>query len=295
MPGPERVLDDLLREMRAGFAAAGIEDVALEARLLAGGLLGLSTAELISRGRSPLSEQDILTLRIAAARRMAGEPIFRILGKRDFYGLTLSLSKATLEPRPDTEAVVDAVLPQLHRLATQGGRPRVLDLGTGTGAICLALLHECPGATGIGVDISADALETAAANAEMNGLGDRFSILESDWFSAVDGCFDLIVSNPPYIPSGDIAGLDREVREHDPRAALDGGDDGLDPYRIIANQAMRHLAPDGIVAVEFGWNQLSAVRSIFEQADFVMMQAIRDYGGRDRGMIFSANADSSGE
>lgn len=295
MPGRDLVLDDLLKEMRAAFAAAGIEDVALEARLLAGGILNLSTSDLISRGRTPVGSDDAMRLRVAAERRVAGEPVFRILGQREFYGLTLRLSKETLEPRPDTEALVEAVLPHLDRLAARGKGATVLDLGTGTGAICLALLHECREANGVGTDISADALATAGANAEMNGLGSRFRTLESDWFSAITGRFDLIVSNPPYIPSGDIAGLDREVRDHDPIAALDGGKDGLDPYRIIANQAFNHLTPEGLVAVEFGWDQKSAVRSIFEQAGFATMQAVKDYGGRDRGMFFSANADSSGE
>lgn len=295
MLGPDAVLDDLLGEARTRFSASGIEDFALEARLLAGGLLNLSTAELISHGRQPVSEQDLLRLRAAIERRVAGEPVFRILGQREFYGLNLSLSKDTLEPRPDTEALVDAVLPHLSRMAVEGAVPRILDLGTGTGAICLALLHECAEAVGVGVDLSAGALATAQANADMNGLNSRFKALESDWFSAVEGCFDLIVSNPPYIPSGDIAGLDREVREHDPLLALDGGEDGLGPYRIIANHATRYLTPGGLVAVEFGWNQLSSVRTIFEQANFAMLEAIRDYGGRDRGMIFTANAGASGE
>jgi release factor glutamine methyltransferase len=295
MRAPEDTIEGLLAEIRARFKAAGVADFALEARLLAGGMLGLSPTELILRGRSPVPADDAQRLRAAAARRVGGEPVFRILGKREFYGLNLFLSKETLEPRPDTEAVVDTVLPFLHRLVAAGGAPRILDLGTGTGAICLALLHECDAATGVGVDISTDALATARANAEVNGLGGRFHTILSDWFAAVEGRFDVIVSNPPYIPSGDIAGLDREVREHDPIAALDGGADGLAPYRIIANQALGFLEPQGIVAVEFGWNQLSEVRSIFEQADFAMLQAIKDYGGRDRGMIFGVNARSCGE
>ena len=290
MPGPEPRLDDLLGDLRLDLQKAGIAEAARDLRLLAGGLLDLSPAALISRGRDAVSSADAERLREAAARRAAGEPVHRILGYREFYGLTLRLSPGTLEPRPDTEILVDAMLPFLLERAKDGGQPKVLDLGTGTGAICLALLAECPQARGTGVDISDDALATATANADINGLNGRFRALKSDWFSEVGGRFDAIVSNPPYIPSGDLAGLDREVREHDPQKALDGGPDGLDPYRVIANHAADHLEPGGWVGVEFGWNQQRDVRAIFEQAGFVMLEARRDYGGNDRVMIFAAAA-----
>ena len=250
---------------------------------------------MISRGRSPVSADDVARIRAAAARRLAGAPVYRILGWREFYGLKLQLSKGTLEPRPDTEVLVDAILPLLREIVGQGRKPRLLDLGTGTGAICLALLHEFREASGVGTDISEDALATAKANADLNGLGERFEVLQSDWFSQVRGRFDVIVSNPPYIPSADIAGLDREVREHDPLAALDGGTDGLAPYRIIANQADQYLAEDGFVGVEFGWNQMAAVQAIFEAAGFIVRHAIRDYGGRDRALIFARTPGFSGE
>ncbi|MCD2175741.1 peptide chain release factor N(5)-glutamine methyltransferase [Rhizobium sp. C4] len=295
MTGPDPLLDDVMAEVRGLFRAADLDDPALEARLLVSGLLDLEPAGLISRGRSPISSEDVERIRAAAARRVAGEPVYRILGWREFYGLRLGLSSGTLEPRPDTEVLVDAVLPILRQFVGEGRKPHILDLGTGTGAICLALLHECPDASGFGTDISADALATAKANAEANGLGGRFVALESDWFSQVRGRFDVIVSNPPYIPSADIACLDREVRDHDPLAALDGGSDGLDPYRIIANQAAQHLCEDGFVGVEFGWDQLAAVRSIFEATGFVAQHAMRDYGGRDRALIFALKPGYSGE
>ncbi|HZG30341.1 MAG TPA: peptide chain release factor N(5)-glutamine methyltransferase [Ensifer sp.] len=295
MPGPDPVLDQVLAEVRGLFRDADLGDPALEARILVSGLLDLELTALVTRGREALPAEKIERIRAAAARRVAGEPVYRILGWREFYGLKLKLSKGTLEPRPDTEVLVDAVLPVLHGMVGHGRKPRILDLGTGTGAICLALLHECPEARGLGTDISDDALQTASANAEMNGIGDRFDVLQSDWFSQVRGQFNIIVSNPPYIPSADLAGLDREVREHDPLAALDGGADGLDPYRIIANQGLEHLADGGLLGVEFGWDQLAAVQAIFESAGFVVRQAVRDYGGRDRALIFGLKRGNSGE
>jgi release factor glutamine methyltransferase len=288
-------LDDLLAEIRALFRQADIDDPALEARILTAGLLDLEASQLISRGRDALSVEQAHQLRAGAARRIAGEPVYRVLGWREFYGLRLALSAETLEPRPDTEAVVDAVLPLLREKAAAGLRPQVLDLGTGTGAICLALLSECPEAVGLGTDISEDALATAARNAAEHGLAGRFRAVKSDWFSALEGRFDIIVSNPPYIPSDDIPGLDREVREHDPLAALDGGPDGLAPYRVIANHAKDFMAYGGYVAVEFGWDQLEAVRGIFETTGFAAHRAIRDYGGRDRGMIFEIKPGNPGE
>ncbi len=295
MPGPDLNLEGLIAEVRGLFREADLDDPALEARILVSGLLDMEPAAVISRGPSLVPADDVARIRAAAGRRVLGEPVYRILGWREFYGLKLLLSKGTLEPRPDTEVLVDAMLPILKGLVGQGRKPRVLDLGTGTGAICLALLRECPEASGVGTDVSDDALATARANADLNDIGTRFETLQSDWFSQVRGRFDVIVSNPPYIPSADIAGLDREVREHDPVAALDGGIDGLDPYRIIANQAMQHLADDGFIGVEFGWDQLLAVQAIFEAVGFVVRDAVRDYGGRDRALIFARNAGFSGE
>jgi len=295
MPEPDLVLDQVLAEVRGLFREAHLDDPALEARILVSGLLDLEPTALITRGRQAIPGEEIERVRAAAMRRIAGEPVYRILGWREFYGLKLRLSKGTLEPRPDTEVLVDALLPVLREMVEQQRKPRILDLGTGTGAICLALLHECPDANGVGTDISEDALATAQANADLNRLGARFEPLQSDWFSHVRGKFELIVSNPPYIPTADIAGLDREVREHDPVAALDGGADGLDPYRIIANQAFEHLADGGFIGVEFGWDQLAAVRTIFEGAGFVVREAVQDYGGRDRGLIFGLKPGFSGE
>ena len=286
MNRPPLTLAALSAEVRRRFAEAGIEDPATEARILLGGLTGLTAAGLLSHGGSAPSADTVEAVRAAVARRLAHEPVHRILGEREFYGLALKLSPATLEPRPDTEILVDAVLPHAKALAERHGPIHILDLGTGTGAICLALLHECPGAIGVGSDISAAALATAAENARNNGLAERFSTIEGRWFEAIHGEFHAIVSNPPYIASNLIATLAPEVKNFDPPAALDGGADGLDAYRAIAGDAAAFLHRDGIVGLEIGYDQRKAVTAIFEEAGFFLIRAVKDYGHNDRVLLF---------
>ncbi|MER2633741.1 MAG: peptide chain release factor N(5)-glutamine methyltransferase, partial [Rhizobiaceae bacterium] len=224
----------------------------------------------------------------ALRRRIAGESVHRILGHRDFYGLRLGLSAETLEPRPDTEILVDAMLPFVRSAVTSHGNCRILDLGTGTGAIALALLATVEKTTAIGVDIARDALATAGRNAGGLGLGDRFSTLRSDWFSNVNGRFHAIVSNPPYIRQADIATLQPEVRDHDPPAALSGGKDGLDAYRRIAQHAGRHLERQGILGVEIGHDQKEAATRIFQSGGWRLAGERKDLGGQDRVLLFEA-------
>ncbi len=234
----------------------------------------------------PVTREESARIAAMVERRAGGEPVHRILGYREFHGLDLLLSKETLEPRPDTEVLVDTLLPALKKNVADKGSARILDLGTGTGAICLALLKECPEATGVGSDISADALETAAKNAARNGLASRFETMRSDWFKKISGRFDIIVSNPPYIRSDIVTTLDREVRHHDPMAALDGGQDGLAPYRLIAADAGRFLVENGIVGVEIGFDQRLDVSAIFASHGFSLLDAVKDYGGNDRVLTF---------
>lgn len=285
---PVPALGALLRELRTALMAAGKADAALEARLLVEHFTGTTRTDAVLDPQRPVAAQAVLLTRAALARRLAGEPVHRIVGQREFYGLTLKLSAATLEPRPDTEALVDLALPFVRRAAERHGQARILDLGTGTGAIALALLANEPRAAAVGADISAGALATAAANADMTGYRDRFLPVQSDWFGAVEGQFHVIVSNPPYIPSRDIAGLDREVREHDPLAALDGGSDGLEPYRRIAADAQRHMESDGIVAVEVGHDQPGSVEAIFVDQGFKLVAGADDLGGHRRALAFAA-------
>ncbi|MGR6429640.1 peptide chain release factor N(5)-glutamine methyltransferase [Rhizobium sp. PAMB 3174] len=279
-------LSALLSEVRQELLDGGIEAAATDARTLVSGLLDLSATDMLTRGDRAVSAEERETVMAAVSRRIAREPVHRILGFREFYGLTLSLSPATLEPRPDTEILVDAVLPYLQRTMADNGEARILDLGTGTGAICLALLNECKCATGVGCDISSDAVETAIRNAARNGLEDRFTGTVSDWFGAVEGTFDIIVSNPPYIRSDVVATLDPEVREHDPMAALDGGEDGLEAYRMLASGAGAFLREGGTVAVEIGFDQRDSVSQLFAASGFRRLQAVADYGGNDRALVF---------
>lgn len=282
-----RSLRAAFNDMRDRFAGTGMDDAALDARLLLQEIAGVTAADLIARPEMPLDEAAAARLEEATLRRIAGEPVHRILGHRPFHGLDLKLSPETLEPRPDTEVLVDLVLPFLRDLESAGIAPLILDLGTGTGAIALALLKEVPGARATAADISRDALSTARANAAANGLEGRVDFVLSHWFSAVRGKYHLIVSNPPYICSSDIAGLAREVRDHDPMAALDGGPDGLNAYRAISREARKHLADGGRVAVEIGQDQGEDVIALFAAAGFVLHRLRKDLGDRDRAIMFA--------
>ena len=273
--------------LRTAFRAQGLETADLDARLLAAGIAGVEPHQLVTGGDAPLGEQVRNRLASALDARLAGMPVHRILGFREFYGLPLGLSPATLEPRPDTETLIDAVLPLVRERTAAKGNCSIADLGIGTGAIGLALLSECPQASCLGIDVSADAVKTALENARDLGLSERYRAITGDWLSGVDAQFDLIVSNPPYIPTADLAGLSREVIEHDPVEALDGGPDGLDAYREIASQAGERLAPEGHLAVEFGIGQGVSVSGIFRAHGFVEKRRFRDLGDVERVLLFT--------
>lgn len=279
-------LSDLHRLARRRLADAGVDTPELDARLLVEHFSGTTRTQALAEPDRTVAEDRVAALERAIARRAAGEPVHRILGFREFYGLRLGLSAETLEPRPDTETLVDAVLPHLRQIAARGGGCRVLDLGTGTGAIALALLAEVPQATAVGADISADALATASANARDNGLSARFEAVRSDWFEKISGRFHAIVANPPYIATRELETLQDEVRNFDPARALDGGADGLDAYRTIATRAKPYLEPGGVIAVEIGHTQREAVTDLFEAAGFRIVEARRDLAGRDRALVF---------
>ncbi|MBG0509547.1 peptide chain release factor N(5)-glutamine methyltransferase [Agrobacterium sp. MOPV5] len=282
----EASVANALAAARKRLQAAGIADPLLDARLLIAEVVGFSLTDFVMKPDRAVTPEESARIAAMIERRANGEPVHRILGHREFHGLDLLLSKETLEPRPDTEVLVDTLLPALKKAVSAKGGARILDMGTGTGAICLALLKECPEATGIGSDISADALETAARNAARNDLGARFDAIRSDWFEKISGRFDIIVSNPPYIRTDIVATLDQEVRIHDPMAALDGGQDGLAPYRLIAADAGRFLVENGIVGVEIGFDQRLDVSAIFASYGFSLLDAVKDYGGNDRVLTF---------
>jgi release factor glutamine methyltransferase len=279
-------VDVLASQMRKRLADAEIADPLTDTRLLVGDVIGFSLTDFVLNGTRLVSEDEIARIEAMIARREQGEPVHRILGHREFYGLDFTLSTGTLEPRPDTEVLVDALLPHLKRIIAQKGTARILDMGTGTGAICLALLYQCPEATGVGSDISLDALETARNNARRHGLETRFEAVESHWFEQISGRFDIIVSNPPYIRTDIIETLDRDVRNFDPMLALDGGEDGLLPYRAIAEKTVDFLNEDGVIGVEIGYDQKMDVTAIFASNAYGCIEAITDYGGNDRALIF---------
>ena len=279
-------LGPLLRAARQRLAAAGVADPTLDARLIVEHFSSTTRTQAIADPAQTVDAGAVGAIDAGLRRRAGGEPVHRILGYREFYGLRLSLSPETLEPRPDTETLVEAILPFVKTTAGRQGECRVLDLGTGTGAIALALLSAVPGAIATGVDISEGALATAMRNAEQLDLADRFKVLKSDWFEKVLGRYHVIAANPPYIPSCDIGNLQDDVRDFDPRRALDGGADGLSPYRNIAAGATRFLEAEGRVAVEIGHMQRDEVTDIFASAGYRFAGAFHDLGGNDRVLIF---------
>jgi release factor glutamine methyltransferase len=250
---------EALRTLRRTLSEAGFETAALDARLLLLTALGISATDLITRPDTPLSPEHAETLASFTRQRLDHEPVARIVGVREFWGLPFRLSPETLVPRADTETVVETAL---DLLPDRQAPLRIVDFGTGSGCILVALLHELPQATGLGVDLSFGALVTARTNAIGNRVGRRCHFALSRWTDAVSGTFDLMVSNPPYIASGVIPTLDEEVREHDPRLALDGGPDGLEPYRILLSEAGRLLAPRGLLVVEIGYDQAEDLISL---------------------------------
>lgn len=269
--------------MRDRFADAGLDTPELDARLLAERAFGLDGAQLAAREHESVPSEHLLHLDGFAQVRLDGAPVARILGVKEFFGLEFGLNAATLVPRPDTELVVELGLEFLGK--RKGAR--VLDLGTGSGCIVTALLANVPNATGVAIDLSEEALAQAADNAARHDVSERIDFRTGSWFDPVsdEETFDLIVSNPPYIESVVIAGLAREVREHDPMMALDGGPDGLAPYRIIAQAARNYLAANGAVIVEVGAGQAEMVGDMFMAAGFEKSSVHNDLAGIARAVF----------
>lgn len=264
-PFTGQAIESARRALNAALTSAGIDDAALDARILLCAALGVDHTGLIKHAARPLTADEAERLDRYVQRRLAGEPVARILGIREFWGLPFHLSQATLVPRPDTETVVERAL-EIYRERPASAPPRIVDIGVGSGAILLALLHEIPGAFGVGTDLNLDALRTARHNAAALGLSDRAAFLACSYVDALAGPFDLIVSNPPYIRSAEIATLSREVREHDPHLALDGGRDGFDAYRALIPQAAVRLAPGGALIVEAGAGQAGEIETLMRAA-----------------------------
>ncbi len=305
------------RQWRDVLAGQGSVSPVIDAKRLTAHALGLSDLDLAVREREPVDADTAARVEALMRRRLTGESVARVIGEREFYGLPFTLNAATLEPRPETELLVDRAIAALP----QGGR--LLDLGTGTGCIPIAVLVNRPDATAVGVDLSAEALEAARVNAGRNGVGERIAFLGGSWFEPLAhpppnlprkgggagpglggdpaqgteahlppcgggregggrGAFHLIVSNPPYIVSAVIPTLSAEVREFDPALALDGGPDGLAPYWVIAAEAPQHLAPGGELLVEIGYDQGVAVTEILARHGWRDIAVHKDLGGLDR-------------
>lgn len=252
------------RELARTLRDRGLDTPELDARLLIGHALGLDHTGLAAQARRRLTAAEAAAIAALAERRLNREPVARIVGAKEFWGLSLRLNADTLVPRPETETVVEAAL-----AATDPDAPlRIADLGTGSGAILLALLSERSNAFGIGTDISPAALACARDNAKALGLDRRAAFVACDYGAALAVPFDLMVANPPYVARGDLTALTPEVREHDPRRALDGGTDGLDGYRAVAASARGRLAAHGRLVVELGAGQEAAVAALMREAGF---------------------------
>jgi release factor glutamine methyltransferase len=266
------------------FRAVCIETPELDARLLLCHAAGLTPEAYVASPDAPLNDDAESRFDAMIARRLKGEPVSRIVGAKEFYGRSFFVDVHTLDPRPDTETLIDAVLDTLGPEGRRGENLRILDLGTGTGCILLTLLAELPQARGVGSDVSDGALKIALRNARELGVEDRTTFVGGDWFEPIDGSFDIVVSNPPYIASSEIEGLSRDVG-YDPLLALDGGQDGLQAYRGIASGAARVLKPGGLVVLEIGENQAEAVLGLLHDAGLKIEaggSVWADLGGRKR-------------
>jgi release factor glutamine methyltransferase len=269
------------------FAAAALESPELDARILVGHAIGLDAAGMVSQASHQLSPPERAAILELAQRRLAREPVARIVGVKEFWGLPFRLNAETLVPRPETETVVETALAALGPLLgpLRQSALRIADLGTGSGALLAALLSECPAATGIGTDLSATAIACARDNARALELQERAAFTVCDYGTALKGPFDLLVSNPPYVRGSDIPTLQPEVRLFEPARALDGGVDGLHGYRAIAADAQRLLAPDGLIVVELGAGQADAVAPLFLAAGLAVDSPHSDLSGVARALL----------
>lgn len=283
------VLGQMVQDAARRLGAVGIDTALLDARLLAAEVLGLEPRALFARQHLEPTTAERDRFDALLARRLAREPMSHLLGRRGFWSIEVAVTADTLDPRADTETVIEAVL---ATLSDRTGALRLLDLGTGTGCILLALLTELGHASGLGIDKSPEALAVALRNAEALGLAGRARFRLGDWGSGLEPGFDVIVSNPPYIPDDDIEGLEPEVARFEPRLALAGGTDGLDCYRALAPQIARLLAPGGVAVLEVGQGQAGAVAGLLTEAGLVLRGVRTDLGGVERCVIAGREANS---
>nr|WP_319948716.1 peptide chain release factor N(5)-glutamine methyltransferase [uncultured Shimia sp.] len=272
------ILRDVLCEGIGLLRDANIVGPERDARALLAHALGISPSRISIEPDMQVPEEKLVVFHEFIARRASREPVSKILGMREFWGRDFLVTPDVLDPRPETETLIAAIL--------EGPKPdRILDLGTGSGILAVTVLAENPACTGVACDISPKALKVATQNAHTHGVASRLEILQSDWFSEITGAYDLILSNPPYISQTEMAELSQEVHDHDPHVALSPGGDGLGPYPILANGAMQHLNSGGRIFVEIGWRQGPAVRDIFQRAGLRDVTVLQDMDGRDRAVM----------
>jgi len=277
-----QTIQSILADMRNAFRATGLDTPELDARLLVEAALGMTQTDLLTKADQEITPVQENALEAMTLRRLQREPVSRILGVRSFWKADFKISPATLDPRADSETLVDAVLAHVDKAQPIA----ILDLGTGTGCLLLSLLQELPQATGTGIDISAEAIEIAQQNAESLGLACRTNFMKIDWKEINDvKMYDVVISNPPYIALPEIAGLEPEVREYDPITALSGGADGLACYRDIAALLPRLLAKDGTLFLEIGASQAASVKGILGKAGLSVLQTLTDLAGHDRCLV----------
>jgi len=272
---------------RRRLEAAGVDSPVIDARLLLEGAAGASRTDIVTDPHRPLTLDQQSVWDTYVSRREAREPVSHILGRKGFWTVELKVTPDVLTPRPETEVIVDFAL----KTFGEDAAPHILDLGTGSGAILLAILAERQKATGVGLDVSVAALEVARENVALLKLEDRVVLAESNWAEGqADEVYDLVVSNPPYIAREIIASLDPEVRDHEPHLALDGGPDGLDAYRLLAPQVMRVLKPGGLFALEIGWDQSLAVERLMRDAGGEAVATVKDLSDKHRVVLGSKKA-----
>jgi release factor glutamine methyltransferase len=274
----------------AVLRAAGIDAPRREARLLMQHALRLRPEALLASDNRPLDDAEATRLSVLVSRRAGREPLAYVTGVREFWSLEFAVDRSALVPRPETETVVEAVLARTAHLPS---RPRLLDLGTGSGCLLVALLSERRGATGLGIDINADAVSLARGNAARHGLDGRGSFVVADWCAPLAARFDVVVSNPPYVTAEALASLAPEIACHEPRTALAGGADGYACYRRLAPQIACVLAPAGLAAIEVGAGMADEVATLFAAEGLAEIERRTDLAGIDRCVLFGRGADAA--
>lgn len=278
MPPPNITVNEVKRSLKDQFTKSGLDSPALDASLLVMMATGMSRADLIAKSHKPLSDAIICQINLLSNRRLAGEPIDHILGFKDFYGRKFKITQDVLSPRPETEMLVDEAL----RYIRSKPDARILDLGTGSGAIIISILAEVDTVKGTAVDISKAALDIAAQNAKFHEVEQRLEFVQGRWFGGLNQQYDLIVSNPPYIDAGAMERLGPEVKNYDPHLALSGGVDGLEAYRAIVKTAKSYLKKTGKILFEIGFDQAIAVSDLLSEAGFHNIYVDNDLAGHPR-------------